>query len=37
MSKYLEQLNPEEVKTILRLLSKESRELANRIEELAKA
>lgn len=37
MSKYLEQLSPEEAKSLLRLLSKENSKLAARIEELAKA
>lgn len=37
MSKFLEQLSPEEAKTVLRLLSKENREWAQRIEELAEA
>lgn len=37
MLKYLEQLSPEEAKTVLRLLSQENRELAGRIEEQAKA
>jgi hypothetical protein len=37
VSKYLKQLSPEEAKTVLLLLAKESRELASQIGKMAKA